>query len=61
MATEREEGFRVEKLTKTNKDLWFRSIEAKLGSKGVLYVTEKSLVEYAQVASVGGITAESWL
>ena len=56
MAIEREEGFRVEKLTKTNKDLWFRSIEAKLGSKGVLYVTEKSLVEYAQVASVGGIT-----
>ena len=58
MVLEDKDVFRIERLTKLNKDDWYRSITAKLGAKKVLFTTTHSLIDYARVAATGVLTED---
>jgi hypothetical protein len=47
---EENSNWKVPTLTRENHDKWFRIIGAKLEGKGVIYVTQQTLLEYARVA-----------
>lgn len=57
--SEQRNSWVIEKLTRTNREIWFRLMKARFQSKGVSYILQSILEEYAKVTEPLNITDRS--